>query len=126
MLLALLQPLAAYAGNDYPTLDRVNYVLDCMDRHGEQSIVNLTSCSCTLDGIANKMKYEQFSDANTFAEFSDTPAKKGEAFRTNKKAKATYNKLKELETEAETHCFVKHIVQKPKAEAAAEENKSAP
>ena len=126
MLLVLLQPLAVYAGNDFPTLDRVNYVLDCMDRHGEQSIVNLTSCSCTLDGIASKMKYEKFSDAKTYEEYKDTPGDKGDAFRTNERAKGLYNRLKDLETEAETHCFVKQIHPKAKAEAAAEDNKGAP
>lgn len=123
MLLALLQPLAVHAGNDYPTLDRVNYALDCMDRHGEHSIENLISCSCTIDAIAGKMKYEKFSDAKTYEEFKDTPGDKGDTFRTNEKVKATYNKLKELETEAESHCFIKHIIPKAKAEAAAEDNK---
>jgi len=125
MLLALLQPMVAYAGNDFPTLDRVNYVLDCMDRHGEQSITNLLGCSCTIDAIAGKMKFEKYSDAKTYEEYKDTPGDKGDAFRSNDRAKALYNKLNELEAEAEKHCFVKQIVPKAKAEAAAEDNKGA-
>ena len=119
MLLALIQPMAAFAGNDFPTVDRVNYVLDCMDRHGEQSITNLLGCSCTIDAIASKMKYEKYSDAKTYEEYKDTPGDKGDAFRTNERAKTLYNKMGELEAEAEKHCFVKQIVPKAKPEAAA-------
>ena len=126
MMLALLQPVVAYAGNDYPTLDRVNYALDCMDRHGEQSIVNLLGCSCTIDAIASKMKYEKYSDAMTYQEYKDTPGDKGDTFRTNEKLKANYNKLKELETEAESHCFVKRIVPKAKTEAAQDNQDAQP
>ncbi len=127
VLLVLLQPVVAHAGNDFPTVDRVNYVLDCMDRHGEQSIENLLGCSCTIDAIAGKMKYEKYSDAKTYEEYKDTPGDKGDTFRTNEKVKAVYNKLKELEAEAESHCFVKRITPKAKTDAAAapESNKAA-
>lgn len=126
MLLVLLQPLAVYAGNDYPTLDRVNYALDCMDRHGEMSITNLASCSCTIDAIASKMKYEKYSDAKTYEEYKDTPGDKGDAFRGNEKAKGAYNKLNALEVEAEKNCFVKQIAPKVKVESAAEDTKGTP
>jgi hypothetical protein len=73
-------PLLAQAENTYPTLERVNYVLDCMDRHGGAKIEHLTSCSCEIDEIADKVTLDEFTDANIYIQNKDTPGDKGAVF----------------------------------------------
>ena len=56
-LLAVALPLAAQA-NDFPTQDRVEYVLECMQQHpGKQEY--LYKCACTIDQIAQALRYER-------------------------------------------------------------------
>ncbi len=114
--LLVMIPAVALAENDYPTLDRVNYALDCMDRHGGQNIDNLLSCSCEIDKVAAKMTYEAFVDAQTYLQNKDTPGDKGDVFRESAHAKKSYNVLVEAREEAEKPCFVRSRVVKRKAE----------
>jgi len=113
--LLVVIPTVTLAENDYPTLDRVNYALDCMDRHGGQTIDNLLSCSCEIDMVAARMPYEDFVDAQTYLQNKDTPGDKGDVFRESAHAKKSYNLLVEAQKEAEKPCFVRSRVARGKA-----------
>jgi hypothetical protein len=100
------------AGNDFPTLARVEYVLQCMNERGGQNYNNLYHCVCAADKIAASMNYQEFSEALTFTYMFDTPGEKGGEFRDPPKSKELREKLKAARKEAEV-CFP------PKPEAAA-------
>lgn len=106
--------------NEYPTLDRVNYVLDCMDRHGGPKIEHLTACSCEMDEIGGKMTYLHFVDANVFIQNKDTPGDKGGVFRDMAPGKEGFAKLEAARAEAEKVCWVTVREVKRKGEAGAD------
>ena len=112
-------PLLARAENTYPTLERVNYVLDCMDRHGGPRIEHLTSCSCEIDEIADKVTLDEFTDANIYVQNKDTPGDKGAVFHDMKFAKDAFDKLEDSRKAAEKVCWVKVREVKRKEDAAA-------
>jgi hypothetical protein len=112
-------PLLAQAENTYPTLERVNYVLDCMDRHGGAKIEHLTSCSCEIDEIADKVTLDEFTDANIYIQNKDTPGDKGAVFHDTQFAKDAYEKLEGSRKAAEKVCWVKVREVKRKDDAAA-------
>lgn len=118
-------PLMASAEglNDYPTMDRVNYVLDCMDRHGGPRIETLTGCSCEMDEVGGRMNYQEFIDANVYMQNKDTPGDKGGVFRDMPQGKDGFAKLEASRTEAEKVCFVqvREVKRKDDAEKAAAE-----
>jgi hypothetical protein len=118
-------PALVHAENDYPTLDRVNYVLDCMDRHGGPKIETLTACSCEIDKVAEQMSYEHFIDANIYMQNKDTPGDKGGVFRDMAPGKDGYAALNKAREEAEKVCFVTVREVKRKGEAGAENDGSA-
>lgn len=121
-------PVLAHAENDYPTLDRVNYALDCMDRHGGPKIANLTACSCEIDAIAEQISYEQFVDANVYILNKDTPGDKGGVFRDMPIGKDGYAALMKARGEAEKRCFVtvREVKRKGEGDTASQENAAAP
>jgi hypothetical protein len=93
--------------NDYPTRDRVEYVLNCVAKHGGLTYITQYACGCKIDKIAEKMSFAEYEAANTFAYLRSTPGDAGGVFRDPSQSKDLRKKLKEAEAYAEKMCFVK-------------------
>ncbi len=107
----LAAPLAAVA-SDYPTLDRVDAVLTCMQENGGQNIDNLQRCSCEIDMIMQQVDYDMFTEARTYEIYKQMPGDKGGIFRDNPRAKELVGKLDAARAEAKKRCFVGGVRQK--------------
>jgi ABC-type Fe3+-hydroxamate transport system substrate-binding protein len=97
---------AAPPKNDYPTRDRVDYVLECVAKHGGLSYINQYACGCKIDKIAEKLTFAQYEGARTFVQMQKTPGENGAAFRAPELTKDARGLLKEAEADAEKACFV--------------------
>ena len=96
--------------NDFPTQARVEFVLGCMDERGGQSYDTLYPCVCTIDGIASRMTYREYTAAETLSFLYGTPGERGGMFRDA--APRSRKRIKELRTvrrEAEAACFVSGV-----------------
>lgn len=93
--------------NDYPTRDRVEYVLNCVAQHGGLTYITQYACGCKIDKIAEKMTFAEFEAAKTFSYLRSTPGESGGVFRDPKQSKDLRKILKEAEDHAEKNCFVK-------------------
>jgi len=94
--------------NNYPTRDRVEYVFNCIAKHGGKlDYVSQYACGCKIDKIAEKMSFSEYEAASTFTMLRSTPGENGAAFRDPKHAKSLRTRLKEAEKRAESLCFVK-------------------
>ncbi len=93
--------------NDYPTRDRVEYVLNCVAQHGGLTFVTQYACGCKIDKIAEKLTFSEYEAAKTFTLLKSTPGDAGAVFRDPKQSKDLRKQLKEAETYAEKSCFVK-------------------
>ncbi len=92
--------------NDYPTRDRVEYVMECIAKHGGLSFINQYACGCKIDKIAEKLSFKEYESAKTFSLLKKTPGENGAAFRDPKHAKTLRTQLKEADKHAESQCFV--------------------
>src|SRR5437879_12497320 len=64
----------------YPTVERVEYVLECMQRNaGKQEF--LYKCACVIDEIAKQYAYDDFVEASTAARFQSLGGERGGVFR---------------------------------------------
>lgn len=95
--------MAAQA-NDYPTADRVQYVLGCMSDLGESSIDNLNTCSCRIDAIAAMLSFDEYNYGTAFRRNRPMPGEKGGIFRDSKPGKAAVQRLEEVEEAVATKC----------------------
>lgn len=93
--------------NDYPTRDRVEYVLNCVAQHGGLTFVSQYACGCKIDKIAEKLTFAEYEAAKTFSLLKSTPGEAGAVFRDPKQSKDLRKQLKEAEAYAEKQCFVK-------------------
>lgn len=117
LMLCTLGPLGAYAAADYPTLDRVDFVLTCMQENGGQNIDNLQRCSCELDVIMQEIDFDTYIETRTFEMYQQMPADKGASLRDNPRGKGLMKKLNAVRADAKKRCFVGAVRQKnaPKA-----------
>ncbi|MDC9728703.1 MAG: hypothetical protein PSN04_05145 [Methyloprofundus sp.] len=93
--------------NDYPTRDRVEFVFNCIAKHGgKNDYVSQYACGCKIDKIAEKLSFAEFEAATTFSLLRSTPGENGAAFRDPQHAKTLRKRLKEADAYAENLCFV--------------------
>ena len=89
--------------NDYPTAARVEYVQECIGKHGGR-LETLYQCSCAIDRIASVLRYEEFVEAETYARYASLPGEGGGIFRDSDKAKQMAKRYRETEAEAYRNC----------------------
>jgi hypothetical protein len=89
--------------NDYPTSARVEFVQDCMGRHGGK-LENLYKCSCVIDRLAAELTYDDYVEAATFAHYSTLPGEGGGIFRDPDVAKQKAKLYRTLEADAYKAC----------------------
>ncbi len=115
MILSLfsLAPALCVADN-FPTAERVNYVLFCMEDIGGQSFENLHTCSCRIDLISEKMLFAEYEEATTFERYRRMPGKKGGVVRDSDRAVELSSKLKSVGEKVNQQCKkVIHIGRTP-------------
>ncbi len=96
---------ALCAANDFPTLERVNYVLFCMEDLGGQTYETLNSCSCRIDAIAEKMSFAEYEEATFFERYRRMPGKKGGIIRDSVRSGKLLEKLNQVGKEVAQQCI---------------------
>ena len=96
--------------NTYPTRDRVEYVFNCIAKHGglngSKAYINQYACGCKIDKIAEKLTFNEYEGAKTFSYLKKIPGENGGAFRDPTQSKSLRTRLKEADAYAESQCFV--------------------
>ena len=103
-LLAGIQPVGARAENDFPTAARADYVFACMASNGQTQEM-LYKCSCSIDAIAEMMRYDQYVQAETIIRMRAIPGEKTAAIRGTPWTQETVDLLRRSQAEAELRCF---------------------
>src|SRR5262245_41705188 len=102
---ALLLFAGTAQANDFPTLARVEYVQECVNRTGAQT--HIYQCSCVVDRIAEAMSYDEFVEASTYARYSTLPGEAGGIFRDTDDAKKKAKQFRTVEADAFRACNLK-------------------
>ena len=98
-------PAQAADMHDYPTVERVEYVLECMQRNaGKQEF--LYKCACVIDEIAKQYPYDDFVEASTVARFQSLGGERGGVFRDPPKTRDTAKRYTQVQSEAMKRCEV--------------------
>jgi hypothetical protein len=105
LLSTLASPFAALA-SDFPTSGRVEYVLECMQKH-EGKYEYLYKCSCAIDHIAKALPYDDFVAMSTALRHQTLAGEHGAVFRDPANVKGMASKLKTIQADAFKACYVK-------------------
>ncbi|MGR9043971.1 MAG: hypothetical protein ACU83N_01670 [Gammaproteobacteria bacterium] len=101
------QPEETAFVNDFPTQERVDYVLSCIAKHGGLTYITQYGCGCKADKIAEKMSFADYDKARTYGFLRKTAGEAGGVFRDPEEAKRLKKLIQEAEAYAEKMCFVK-------------------
>jgi hypothetical protein len=104
LLAACLAPCAGQA-HDFPTSSRVEYVLECMQKH-EGKYEYLYKCSCAIDHIAKEMRYDDYVTMSTAQRNQTLAGERGALFRDPPPVKDMANQYKALQASANKACHV--------------------
>jgi hypothetical protein len=105
--LCLLSALCGAAqANDFPTVDRVLYVQECMRSHPGPGFEMVNKCSCALDALAGEVRYEEYVDLTTIANAVSIGGERGAALRDNDSLKAPIARWRALQAKAQKACFI--------------------
>jgi hypothetical protein len=96
----------AFAANDFPTSGRVEFVLECMRDHTGGQFELLNKCSCVVDRLAGKYKYDAFVESQTLAKSVTIAGERGSALRDNDQAQKAARRYRDDLAEASRACFL--------------------
>ncbi len=102
-LLAVLPPAFA---NDFPTVARAEYVINCMQESKATRQEMLYKCSCTIDQIAKQVKYDRWVDLSTIALGTSIAGERGGVIRDIKDGRKQIASYHELQAKAKKACFI--------------------
>ena len=104
---AAIAPSANAARNDFPTVDRVEYVQECMRNHPGSRYEMLYKCSCTLDRIAAEIRYGEYVELWTAANAISIGGERGAQLRDAKMSQVMAKKFRSIEGNAQKDCFLR-------------------
>lgn len=71
--------------NDFSTVTRVHYVMDCMSANPQLNVYEGShKCSCVIDQIAEVFTQQEFEDISVGYMYKNLPAERGATFRDDK------------------------------------------
>src|SRR6266705_4758362 len=89
----------------YPTVDRVEYVLECMQKNGGKQEF-LYKCACVIDEIAKQYAYDDFVEASTAARFQSLGGERGGVFRDPPQTRDAAKRYLQVRSDAMKRCDV--------------------
>lgn len=104
LLTTLAVPLVTQA-HDFPTSGRVEYVLECMQKH-DGKYEFLYKCSCVIDRIAEALPYEDYVAMSTALRNQTLPGERGGVFRDPSSVKNMADRYKTIQADANKACHV--------------------
>ncbi|MFP5511785.1 MAG: hypothetical protein ACLGJC_01680 [Alphaproteobacteria bacterium] len=97
-------PAAAGPANDYPTAARADYVIACMAANGQSHIV-MEKCACSIDAIADRITYDDYTAIETVKVMADLPGERAGIFRSSGWAKDLMDRFRQAQVAADRKCF---------------------
>ena len=96
-------PAAAF---DYPTAERVNYVMACMRDHPGPHYEMVNKCSCAIDALARDVSLDDFVAMSTAANASTIGGERGSYIRDSEDLQAQIRRFRDLQAAAKKGCFI--------------------
>ena len=108
LALACALPLIAPAAraNDFPTVERVLYVQECMRANPGPHYEMVNKCSCALDRLATEVKFDDYVTMVTVGNAMSIGGERGNELRDNETVKPQIARYRELQARVQKACFI--------------------
>jgi len=104
--LIMLVTASPVLANDFPTAARAEFVVGCMRESKAAAQEMLYKCSCTLDAIAQQVKYDDWVELSTVANAMPIAGERGGALRDLKDGRKRVAQFREMQDKAKKSCFI--------------------
>lgn len=102
------------SANEYPTMDTVRFVVNCMADNGGQNEENLYACTCRLDTISAQLSFDEYEQVAVYLRNKAMPGEKGGVFRDlGRDTKELRDKFEQIELNAVSACPIAKRVSRP-------------
>ena len=94
------------AANDFPTVERVLYVQECMKANPGPNFEMVNKCSCALDALAREVKYDDYVNMSTIVNAVSIGGERGSELRDNESIKPQIKRFRDLQARVQKSCFI--------------------
>lgn len=94
------------SANDFPTIERVLYVQECMRENPGQYYETVSKCSCALDALAAEVSYDDYAGMHTAALAITIGGERGSYIRSNDSQRAEIRRFRDLQARVYKGCFI--------------------
>ena len=97
---------APASANDFPTVDRVRYVQECMKAHPWPQFEMVNKCSCALDALAKEVSFDDYVEMSTVVKAVTIGGERGGTIRDAEPLKIHIKRYRELQAKVAKGCFL--------------------
>jgi hypothetical protein len=106
LAVAVFAAVPGARANDFPTVDRVQYVHECMRNHAGPQFEMVNKCSCALDVLARELSHSEYVTLITIVNAVSIGGERGGELRDNESLKPQIRRYRELQARAHRACFI--------------------
>lgn len=101
------QARGAAQANDFPTVDRVLYVQECIAAHPDVGRFEMTNkCACALDALAKEVRYDEYVQLSTASKATTIGGERGGYIRDSEQLQADIKRYRALQAKVKKGCFI--------------------
>ena len=89
--------------DEFPTIDRVLYVNECVRQHGG-GLDSLYKCSCVMDYFTKNLTYQEFDKMDASSHGIQTTGERSALWRDPKGVRDGIKRLQDVEKKAKKNC----------------------
>jgi hypothetical protein len=94
------------AAFEYPTVERVNFVEQCMRENPGPHYEMVAKCSCLLDQIAKTVRFDDFVSMETATNATTIAGERGNAIRDAENLQKEIRTFRDLQAAGKKSCFI--------------------
>lgn len=104
--LVLAAPAAFARDNNFPTVDRVLYVQECMRAHPGPHYEMVNKCACALDRLADEVPFDDYVSMSTAANANSIGGERGNSIRDTEMLQEQIRRYRTLQSKVKKACFI--------------------
>ena len=105
-VLAAAVPAAPALANDFPTVDRVLYVQECMRQNPGPFYEMVNKCSCAVDALAREVSFDDYTAMSTATNANSIGGERGNTIRDTELLQKQIRRYREVQAKAKAGCFI--------------------
>ncbi len=102
----LLLAAGSASANDFPTIDRVLYVQECVRNHPGPYYEMINKCSCALDALARQVSFDDYMTMSTATNANSIGGERGGYIRDVDSLQKEIRRFRDLQTKVQVGCFI--------------------